>query len=416
MHRDHAVRIPVLRAPAVAGMMAPGEEKRARQRAEAVAVVQRAQEMEGAEVHPVPPVPGGRTLTSMRKGSGWGAGGDGGGVSSDSPAATRSMMLPPTLPSPSRTSTRSYHTAEFRMRASTWNTPDRKPNARRLWLSFSRIASTSRAGNRVLDICSVSAKLAASVADLSSPEHGKLSVTSRKSTAPSTRTKFASSSGPEMYVSSMMPCSASRLSCPSIATAWRRLASSETFFTPVENWPRQGLTTSELFGEGGGRVVELGGAVEADRLDFVIGLVVVVDGQQQPPHLVLVVRLPHHRRRLGRQPQNLGGLGRRHDVFVGEGDDPVDRSAADGRCDAVGEVRARGEVERDELLAEMRVSLAREPVVPLVEDDQRHSQRVRRLEEPLRPVCFAVDVVHAPSANDGYPARLGLGGECPREG
>ncbi|KAF5855852.1 hypothetical protein ETB97_008316 [Aspergillus alliaceus] len=52
MHRDHAVRIPVLRAPAVAGMMTPGEEKRARQRAEAVAVVQRAQELEGAEVHP----------------------------------------------------------------------------------------------------------------------------------------------------------------------------------------------------------------------------------------------------------------------------------------------------------------------------------------------------------------------------
>lgn len=53
MHRDHAVRIPVLRAPAVAGMMAPGEEKRARQRAEAVAVVQPAEELEGSEVHPV---------------------------------------------------------------------------------------------------------------------------------------------------------------------------------------------------------------------------------------------------------------------------------------------------------------------------------------------------------------------------
>ncbi|GFF55771.1 LOW QUALITY PROTEIN: hypothetical protein IFM46972_10346 [Aspergillus udagawae] len=55
MHRDHAVCIPVLRAPAVAGMMAPGEERRARQRAEAVAVIHRAQELEGAEVHPSGP-------------------------------------------------------------------------------------------------------------------------------------------------------------------------------------------------------------------------------------------------------------------------------------------------------------------------------------------------------------------------
>ncbi|GFF94018.1 canalicular multispecific organic anion transporter 1 [Aspergillus udagawae] len=53
MYGDHAVRIPVLRAPAVAGMMAPGEERRARQRAEAVAVIHRTQELEGAEVHPV---------------------------------------------------------------------------------------------------------------------------------------------------------------------------------------------------------------------------------------------------------------------------------------------------------------------------------------------------------------------------
>lgn len=167
---------------------------------------------------------------------------------------------------------------------------------------------------------------------------------------------------------------------------------------------------------GGGRVVEVGGAVETDRLDLVISIIVIEERQQQPPHLVPVVRLPHHQRRLGPQPQNLGGLGRRHDLLISECDNPVDRSATDGRCDAVGEVRVLREVECNELLVEMRVSLAREPMVRLAEDDQRHSQRVRRLEEPLGPICFAVYVVHASSADDSYRARLGLRGKCPWKG
>ncbi|KAH1785102.1 hypothetical protein KXX36_008294, partial [Aspergillus fumigatus] len=56
------------------------------------------------------------------------------------------------------------------------------------------------------------------------------------------------------------------------------------------------------------------------------------------------------------------------------------------------------------------------PMVRLAEDDQRHSQRVRRLEEPLGPICFAMYVVHASSADDSYRARVGLRGKCPWKG